>query len=126
MRSGLIAGAAALVFAATPAIASVQHAPLEGGVEGIYLTGELYAPDEAAFRELADRYPEAIVFLDSPGGAVVPSLEIGKLVGTRGYATVVLEQSECASACALIWLAGTPRYLDGAGWCSLPARRPTT
>jgi hypothetical protein len=117
MRSGLFASVAALTLglAATPAWAGVQHAPLEDGVEGIYITGEIFAPDETAFRELADRYPQAVVYLDSPGGELVPGIEIGKLVRERGYATVVLEQSTCNSACALIWLAGTPRYLQGSG-----------
>jgi hypothetical protein len=118
MRSGFFASVAAVAFgclSATAASAAIQHSPLEGGVEGIYVTGEIFAPDETAFRELAERYPQAVVFLESPGGALVPSIEIGKLVRERGYATVVLDQSTCNSACALIWLAGMPRYLQGAG-----------
>jgi hypothetical protein len=118
MRSGLIAGIAAIALAglaAAPAWAAIQHSALEGGVEGIYVTGEIVAPDEAAFRELAERYPQAVVFLESPGGALVPAIEIGKLVRQHGYATVVLGESTCNSACALIWLAGTPRYLEGTG-----------
>ena len=55
------------------------------------------------------------MYLDSPGGSLVPAIAIGKLVRQKGYATVVLDQSTCNSACALIWLAGTPRYLEGAG-----------
>ena len=101
--------------AAGPVSAAVQHSRLEGGVEGIYLTGEILEPDQAVFEELAERYPKAVVFLESPGGSLVPAIAIGKLVRQKGFATVVLDQSTCNSACALIWLAGTPRYLEGAG-----------
>ena len=106
---------AASVVAAAPASAAIQHAPLEGGTEGIYLTGEILEPDQAAFEELAGRYRKAVVFLESPGGSLLPAIEIGKLLRQKGFATVVLDQSTCTSACALIWLAGTPRYLQGAG-----------
>jgi len=118
MRSGIIGSALALALAALaaqPASAAIQHSPLDNGAEAIYVTGEILEPDEAAFRELAERYPDAVVFLESPGGSLVPAIEIGKLIRSHHYATVVLEQSTCNSACALIWLAGTPRYLQGSG-----------
>ena len=114
MRWGLLLGACAAA-AAAPLTAAVQHSPLEGGTEGIYITGEILEPDQAAFEELAERYPEAVVSLESPGGSLLPAIAIGRLVRQEGFATVVLEQSTCNSACALIWLAGTPRYLEGAG-----------
>jgi hypothetical protein len=116
MGKVLIGHAAALLalVAAVPASAAIQHSRLEGGTEGIYVTGEILEPDQAAFEELAERYPRAVVFLDSPGGSLLPAIEIGKLARRKGYATVVLDQSTCNSACALIWLAGTPRYLEGA------------
>jgi hypothetical protein len=116
MRIGwlLLAGPCAVSLAA-PAMAAVQHSRLEGGIEGIYVTGEILAGDEVAFQRLAEQYPRAVVFLDSPGGSLVPGIEIGKLVRQKHYATVVLDQSTCNSACALIWLAGTPRHLEGQG-----------
>jgi len=106
-------GAAGLALAATPASAAIQHAPLAGGTEGIYVTGEILEPDQAAFEEIAARYPRAVVYLDSPGGSLLPAIEIGKLLRAKHYATVVLDEGTCNSACALIWVAGTPRYLEG-------------
>ena len=106
--------AAAGIVAATPAHAAIQHAPLAGGAEGIYVTGEILEPDQAAFEEIAARYPRAVVYLDSPGGSLLPAIEIGKLVRAKHYATVVLDEGTCNSACALIWVAGAPRYLEGA------------
>lgn len=120
MRTGLLrrvcaaAGAAAGIIS-LPASAAIQHSTLEGGVEGIYITGEIGLGDDAAFRGIADLHPDAVVFLESPGGTVIPALEIGRLARERGYRTVVLDGGTCASSCALIWLAGTPRYLAPGG-----------
>lgn len=47
--------------------------------------------------------------LNSTGGRIDPSIRIGYLVRTRKWATTV--DGTCQSACALIWLAGTERYL---------------
>ena len=118
MRSGLRCGAWAAgvaAFAAAPVSAEIAHSTLAGGVEGIYVTGEIQLGDDAVFRRIADRFPDAVVFLESPGGTVIPALEIGRLVRERGYRTAVLAGGTCASSCALIWLAGTPRYLESGG-----------
>ena len=116
MHSRLIRGAcAALVAAAAlgaaPASAGIAHSTLADGTEGIYVTGEIQLGDDAAFRDITGRFPDAVVFLESPGGTVIPALEIGRLVRERGYRTVVIEGGTCASSCALIWLAGAPRHL---------------
>ena len=107
-------GAAGFALMATPAHAAIQHAPLAGGFEGVYVTGEILEPDQAAFEEVAARYPKVVVYLDSPGGSLLPAIEIGKLVRAKHYSTVVLDEGTCNSACALIWVAGAPRYLEGA------------
>src|SRR3990170_6640886 len=115
MHSKFFRGACAAVIAAalgtTPVSAAIQHSTLESGVEGIYITDEIELGDDAVFRDITKQFPDAVVFLESPGGTVIPALEIGRLVRERGYRTVVLAGGTCASSCALIWLAGTPRYL---------------
>lgn len=119
MRSRLYrricAAALAAGFGSAPVSAAIEHSTLEGGVEGIYITGEIGLGDYAAFRSIAEQVPDAVVFLESPGGTVIPALEIGQLVRERGYRTVVLAGSTCTSSCALIWLAGAPRYLEPGG-----------
>jgi hypothetical protein len=120
MHSRLFRGVCAALVAATalgagPVSAAIRHATLEGGVEGVYITDEIELGDDAVFRDIAKRFPDAVVFLESPGGTVIPALEIGRLVRERGYRTVVLAGGTCASSCALIWLAGTPRYLAPGG-----------
>jgi hypothetical protein len=120
MTSGTIATASAIALAVTaftapPASAAIQHSRLADGTEGIYVTGEILEPDQAAFEELAQRYRKAVVFLECPGGSLDAAIAIGKQVRSKGYATAVLDEGTCNSACALIWLAGTPRYLADAG-----------
>ncbi len=44
---------------------------------------------------------------------MIPALEIGRIVRIAGYSTLVLPNTSCTSACALIWLAGKKRILDG-------------
>ncbi len=115
MRSGLLGfGALALALSgmvATPASATVEHSTLDRGVEAIFITGDILEGDDARFSDLSQRYPRAVVYLESAGGSLEPAIEIGKLVHARSHTTAVLDGSTCTSACALIWIAGAPRYL---------------
>lgn len=113
MRSELpgLLGALGLSLAAVPASATVEHATLERGIEAIVISGEIVRGDDARFGELSRRFPRAVVYLESAGGALVPAIEIGKRVRAGRHATAVLDGGTCTSACALIWLAGAPRYL---------------
>ena len=96
--------------------AEIDHSPgTTGDVAVILISGEIKTGDDQKFRELSVRYPEAIVGLDSSGGAIVPALEIGRMIRLRGYITAVLDDATCTSACALIWLAGNPRMLSSSG-----------
>jgi hypothetical protein len=118
MRSGVLGlcvlGLTALGFAA-PASATIEHSTLDHGVEAIFITGDIRDGDDARFQDLSRRFPRAVVYLESDGGSLVPAIEIGKLVHARHHATAVLDGSTCTSACALIWIAGAPRYLAPEG-----------
>lgn len=100
--------------------ATIENVSLEpGSVPALRLTGVIQSGDDAAFHALVDqmsaRAPKPIVILASPGGRVNPALRIGLEIRARGFTTLVPEEAKCASACALIWLAGTTRMLaDGA------------
>jgi hypothetical protein len=88
---------------------------LEGGTVVIWVSGEIENGDEIAFRRLSVEHEEAIVILDSAGGKLMPAIEIGKIIRLAGYATMVGDDFVCTSSCALIWLAGDPRYLEPQG-----------
>lgn len=85
------------------------------GTGVIFVEGEIRPGDEVRFREISLQVRAGVVFLDSNGGAILPALEIGKIVRVAGYDTAVLYDNVCASSCALIWLAGTERQVMGEG-----------
>jgi hypothetical protein len=112
----LIATIALVAATATPHSALASEITAERSEDGsltlIFIQGEIEAGDERKFRKLALEHSDAIVVLDSPGGAVGPALEIGRAINVSSFPTVVFGDSYCTSACALIWLAGSVRGLS--------------
>jgi hypothetical protein len=86
-----------------------------GSGHGIVLSGEIVMGDETAFHALAETLPNAVVITTGPGGRVNPALQIGSEIRARGWSTLVPADAKCASACALIWLAGQTRMLGAGG-----------
>lgn len=97
--------------------ADIKVVPADEGDDQpfILIDGEIIAGDDEKFRKLAAEFSDAIVVLNSEGGAIYPAMDIGRTIKLRGYATVVLDGSSCASACALIWISGSRRIIDGGG-----------
>ncbi|WP_422371137.1 hypothetical protein [Hoeflea sp.] len=76
----------------------------------VQISGELAVADILNFKQISKSLPpQTIVRLNSPGGSLMAGIEIGKIIASSGFATSVSDT--CASSCALIWLAGTPRIL---------------
>lgn len=105
----------ALVPARPSAAAEIEHTRLDDGAHLIVLIGDIVPGDEEKFRRLSVQYDNAIVALASDGGALVPAIEIGKMIRLKEFPTVVLNNDRCNSACALIWVAGSKRYLAPRG-----------
>lgn len=82
------------------------------GIDLISISGTFNEGDDATFRKLAAASDQAIVVLNSGGGNLQAGLEIGKAIRLRGFSTAVPPDALCASACALTWMAGSPRLLD--------------
>ena len=59
-------------------------------------------------------YDKVIVTLSGPGGVALTAMKIGERIHTNGWATYVPSGTVCASSCAIIWLAGMPRTIEGA------------
>ena len=94
--------------------APAQAGPVEaqcGKPCTISIGGQIREADYPAFHDLAAAHPDALVVLTGPGGSVGPALAIGREIRARGMRTVVPAGATCASACSLIWLAGTQRLL---------------
>jgi hypothetical protein len=113
--------AAALTFLiATTTVRSVTAAEIKydetrDGIHFLLIKGEIQPGDAEIFIKLANALPpgKVVVGMEGPGGGLRAGLNIGLAIHRRGYGTAAI--SECASVCAVIWLAGTPRYfLEGA------------
>jgi hypothetical protein len=76
----------------------------------VTVAGELNFRDEEAFTDKVLRLREAVVVFDSVGGNLVAGIEIGKAIRLKGFSTLVLDDTLCASACALAWLGGKTRW----------------
>src|SRR5215216_1647885 len=93
---------------AKPAQISVSS---NGGPALITLRGELDLTDVIEFLRKTAEINDAIVILQSLGGNVVAGMQIGKAVRQKGFLTVVPPSVKCASACALAWVGGLPRFM---------------
>lgn len=106
----------AFTFLLAPVVVTAADITTEQISDGplvIRIKGEFKPGDDERFRRISLRHPAAVVHLQSEGGALIPALEIGRIIRIAGYTTVVVPGSNCASACALVWLAGKKRYLSG-------------
>lgn len=95
--------------------AEITHENLNATTEIITIDGDIVSGDVERFRQISLRYPEAFVVLNSDGGLLHPAIEMGKIIKVMGYATAVVDDGVCASACALIWMAGDKRMLFTGG-----------
>jgi len=75
----------------------------------IAIEGTVEPKDLAAFLDKARGLRQAVVRMRSIGGSILPAMAIGREVQKLGFSTEVREY--CSSACSLIWIAGTTRYL---------------
>src|SRR5262249_52406243 len=77
----------------------------------VSIIGEIELDDSEYFSSSVTGLQDAIVELESPGGNMLASLQIGAIIREKRFMTVVPDQTMCASGCALIWLAGVRRYV---------------
>jgi hypothetical protein len=92
--------------------ADISSLKLDKDLTAILLVGDIQSGDEKKFSAEAAKYESAVVLLESEGGSVPAALQIGEAIRLKGFGTWVINGSDCNSACALIWLAGTPRALS--------------
>jgi hypothetical protein len=87
--------------------------PSDKSCTSIYINGKIEPGDNGKWKALLETIttPHAIVALNSPGGSPPDGLLIGYDILNREYDTYHSE-GICASACALIWLAGKTRYMS--------------
>jgi len=109
-------GAMIMVLAPVGMAATITvHAPDGEGRVFVDVVGKIDDGDFEAFKKKTDQIgvndPKklVIVTLMSYGGAIGPAMQIGEWVRKRRMLTFVPGDRTCASACALIWVAGSLR-----------------
>lgn len=112
-----IAAFAPLGFAASAIAADIEVIPPKKSDDSALITivGEIKSGDDEKFRKIAAEYSDASVLLDSEGGMIGPAIDIGRTIKLRGYTTAIYKTDSCASACALIWVAGSKRVVFEGG-----------
>jgi hypothetical protein len=78
----------------------------------IAISGIITPEDSLKFYQVTNNINKAFVVLASTGGSVLSSLDIGRQIKKKNYLTAVPDNTLCASACALIWLAGSKRFAE--------------
>jgi hypothetical protein len=89
---------------------SVSRLPSSDSVL-VAISGDLVLSDADEFRKIVADIPKAIVAFRSDGGSVIAAINIGRQIRFKNFATLVPDNTRCASACALAWLGGTPRLM---------------
>jgi hypothetical protein len=118
MRSRILMSlvAAVALCAGAAQAAQFERVDLPGAPGGaIKLSGVIMLGDDASFHALAEKMPNAVVITTGPGGSVFAAINIGSEIRNRGWTTLVPPDTYCASACSMIWLAGTRRLLADSG-----------
>jgi hypothetical protein len=113
MPHKLISALFALGFSVEASAAEIAVGVL-GGVQIISVSGTLDAGDDKKFVAAALPLDDALVVLSGPGGNLHAGIQIGRAIRLKNFDTLVPGGSECASACALAWLAGSRRGLPDA------------
>ena len=78
----------------------------------VVVRGEIEHGDGDKFLEISENTERAAILFESPGGTLTDGLLIGRAIHARRFSTGVAPNTACASACALAWIAGSPRFMD--------------
>jgi hypothetical protein len=105
-------GAVACLFgtvAAAEALTYSRHPNEKADENAVLATGPVEKEDAFRFQAYLAKLPakaKVSLYLDSGGGLVYPSLELGRVVNELKISTYVVGNSKCQSACTNIFLAG--------------------
>jgi hypothetical protein len=110
-----------LVIAFAVAFASIASHALEfsrkfDGHPTILAKGEIRSEDTERFAEYlrTQKHLPATLELDSGGGAVGEAFRLASVLQRLYLSTAVRPSGRCASACFIVWLAGSGRHAAGA------------
>ncbi len=108
----LAALAVVAALAAPCGAAEIKAVASPAGGAAVELAGIIEPGDDAKLSAALATVPRPrSLRLSSLGGNVQAALAIGEAVRREGLGTEVPARGVCASACGLVWLAGTPRAM---------------
>ena len=99
------AGASALQY---------QRVPLDARMIGIGATGAIVPGDFDRLRAFIGKLPQTRIlgfFIDSPGGNIFEAEKIATFINKTGALVTVPNDSQCASACFLLFAAAAHRFM---------------
>ena len=104
-------GRAALLALCALIPGPTQAATIERKGDSVVVTGRFERGDLETFRRIVQDQitKDTVIVFETAGGLVGVGLEMGEFIRMRGLATFVGPDKVCASACAIVWLAGNPR-----------------
>jgi hypothetical protein len=112
LSGGALIAAALFQIALQPTHAlTIRDVGSSGDTHYISLEGKFEPGDDRNFVNKVLGIERAVIVLESPGGTIDPALAIGRAIRLKGFDTVVLDGATCASACGLVWLAGSSRFM---------------
>lgn len=112
-RFGTIAFGLLAVLAGQPVMsASIEvRADTDNDFRFIFVEGDFEYGDEKNFIKQVLDVQDGVVVFGSNGGNLFAARKIGEAIRLKGLKTLVPDDVRCASACAIAWLAGTPRFM---------------
>lgn len=117
MRGGIFAFTlSTILFICSQApAATFSTARASDGSVILTMTGEIVEGDFDDFNDALDQAIEdgqrvSLMRLDSPGGNILESVKIAEAVRDKKIATSVLGRAKCASACFIVFAAGTQKF----------------
>lgn len=112
MKSSCLVGISFWSLSSLLTASEIQKGTYENGLNVVQIVGEIQPDDAGKFKSIVRGLSKGVVVLSSPGGAIVPALEMGREIREAQFVTAVPADTLCASACGLIWLAGSERYAE--------------
>lgn len=110
MRAPIILAAIVTLTATSAHAAEFAKEELSDGRIALHMHGIIERGDEVKIIDAQRGKPTPVLFfLDSPGGDLFASLEIGR---HNNLPTQVRSGEKCASGCAMIWASGRERYIE--------------
>jgi hypothetical protein len=91
--------------------ASIEVKNLEPAAALVMVDGDLELTDIENFRNKVAPLAKATVAFRSDGGSLLAGIRVGMMIRVKNFITVVPDQAQCASACAVAWLGGVHRFM---------------